>query len=212
MIVAVANTKGGVGKTTTTLNLAIMRALTGRRVLAVDGDSQGTLQDAIGQREVEPQIALSFLPDGKQLRQQVLLAKDVYDDIIIDVGGRDSTGLRAAILLSDLVLVPFQPRSFDVWALANIKSVVDEALTIRDSVDVKAFICMADSRGSDNQDSVGQSPFPVLDVLVGDRKAIPNAASFGKAVVETDPSSKAAEEFIALFNAVFMQSFRNNKG
>ena len=67
MIVAVANTKGGVGKTTTTLNLAIMRALTGRRVLAVDGDSQGTLQDAIGQREIEPQIALSFLPDGKQL-------------------------------------------------------------------------------------------------------------------------------------------------
>src|SRR3546814_8834281 len=42
MIVAVGNTKGGVGKTTLAVNLAVARALAGRDLLLVDGDEQGT--------------------------------------------------------------------------------------------------------------------------------------------------------------------------
>ncbi|WP_217352513.1 ParA family protein [Candidatus Viridilinea mediisalina] len=42
MILTVGNTKGGVGKTTLALNIAIARALAGRDVLLVDGDEQGT--------------------------------------------------------------------------------------------------------------------------------------------------------------------------
>ena len=47
MIVTVGNTKGGVGKTTVALNLAIARAKSGRSVWLVDGDRQGTAQAAI---------------------------------------------------------------------------------------------------------------------------------------------------------------------
>src|SRR3546814_14701550 len=42
MILAVGNTKGGVGKTTLAVNLAVARALAGRALLLVDGDEQGT--------------------------------------------------------------------------------------------------------------------------------------------------------------------------
>jgi chromosome partitioning protein len=46
--------------------------------------------------------------------------RNKWQDIIIDAGGRDSTALRAALILSDVLLVPFAPRSYDVWALDDM--------------------------------------------------------------------------------------------
>ena len=123
MIITVGNTKGGVGKTTLAVNLAIARALTGRDVWLIDGDRQGTAQTAISIRAEAghvPGIACATYPDGPTLRAQVQQQTAKFDDVVIDAGGRDSTALRAALVLSDVLLVPFQPRSYDVWALNDI--------------------------------------------------------------------------------------------
>ena len=57
MIVTVGNTKGGVGKTTLALNLAIARAMAGQDIWFVDGDRQGTAQAAIALRSEAPEPA-----------------------------------------------------------------------------------------------------------------------------------------------------------
>jgi chromosome partitioning protein len=142
MIITVGNTKGGVGKTTIALNLAIARALQGRDVWLIDGDRQGTAQTAItirAENGKQPAISCAHYPDGSTLRAQVIQTGPKFQDIIIDAGGRDSTALRAALILSDVLVIPFAPRSLDVWALADIDNLIQEARAVRDGLRVIAM-------------------------------------------------------------------------
>ena len=210
MIVAVVHTKGGVGKTTTALSLAVGQALAGRDVLAIDADRQGTLVQAIVQRERKPAVAVAHYNEGQILRQQVTLARGKYEDIIIDAGGRDSTAARAALLLADLVLIPFLPRSFDVWAWDDIAHLLAEARAVKD-VDARALLMMADPTGRDNAAALDSLP-EGMDMLrldgkpirIGRRKAIADAAGRGRSILEEagrDPA--AAMEVRRLLEAVF---------
>ena len=195
------------GKTTTAINLAAGRALAGHDVLAVNGDRQGTLMDAMALRDGAPQIAVAHYPDGQVLRQQVTMARGKYVDIIIDAGGRDNTALRAALMLADVVLIPFQPRSFDVWALDEMNALLSEARATRD-INALAFLSMADSRGADNEEAATSTPEGItyLAAPVGRRKAIADAAGRGRGILEEpNRDRKAAAEIQALLDAVFGQ-------
>ncbi len=206
-IIAVLNTKGGVGKTTTALNLAVGCALQGRNVLAVDGDRQGSLLTALTNRgDREPSVAVAQYVDGQTLRQQVQRAVSQYDNIVIDAGGRDNTALRAALLLADKVIIPFLPRSFDVWALDDMNALLAEARAIKD-VDAYALLTMADARGSDNEAASLAVPDGVqlMPVIVGRRKIFADAGGAGLSVLElpANRDNKAVAELQALLAAVF---------
>ena len=213
MIVTVGNTKGGVGKTTVALNLAIARAKSGRSVWLVDGDRQGTAQAAIALRaeaEQAPAIACATYPNGSILRSQVLHQSGTFDDTIIDAGGRDSTALRAALILSDILLVPFHPRSYDVWALDDMAALIDEACAVRDDLQVKAVLNCADpdDRSKDNSEAAAAvgalAQFEYLPTPLRRRKAFANAAGAGLSVLEiTPPDRKAIAELNALVKRLF---------
>jgi chromosome partitioning protein len=213
MIITVGNTKGGVGKTTLAVNLAVARALAGKEVWLIDGDRQGTAQTAISIRAESgftPGIACASYPDGATLRSQVLQQKSKFDDIIIDAGGRDSTALRAALVLSDILLVPFQPRSYDVWALHDIATLVDEARSVRDGLRAIAILNCADpgEQASDNveaEQAVASVPqFEFFPTPLRRRKAFANAAGQGLSVLEIKPQDhKATNELKQLIDKLF---------
>lgn len=213
MIITVGNTKGGVGKTTIAVNLAIARALSGRDVWLIDGDRQGTALTAISIRAEAghaPGIACAAYPDGPTLRAQVQQQAAKFDDVVIDAGGRDSTALRAALVLSDVLLVPFQPRSYDVWALNDIAALVDEARSVRDGLRCFAVLNCADpgELSVDNAEAaaaVAEVPqFEYLSTPLRRRKAYSNAAGAGQCVLEIKPQdAKASAELNSLISALF---------
>ena len=212
MIVTVGNTKGGCGKTSLALNLVIARAIAGHNVWLIDGDRQGTAQTAITVRAEAgrtPRIACTQYADGSILQSQVQKIGNKFKDIIIDAGGRDSTALRAALVLSDVVVVPFAPRSLDVWALSDICSLIDEARLIRDGLRAVAVLNNADAAGQDNEDAIeALAEFHQLEYLhtpIRRRKAVANGAGKGMSVLELMPKDqKAIEEISALVDAVFI--------
>ena len=213
MILTIGNTKGGVGKTTIAVNIAIARALAGREVWLIDGDRQETAQTAISIRADaghSPGIACASYPDGQTLRAQVQQQSNKFDDIIIDAGGRDSTALRAALILSDVLLVPFQPRSYDVWALDDIAQLVDEARSVRDGLRCYAVLNFADpsETSTDNIEAaaaVVEIPqFEYLDTPLRRRKSYANAAGQGLSVLEFKPiDKKAVNELNNLIKILF---------
>jgi chromosome partitioning protein len=131
-----------------------------------------------------------------------------YDDVIIDAGGRDSGALRAALVLSDVVLVPFLPRSLDVWALADIAKLLEEARAVRDGLHAFAVLNCADPGiSNDNAEATAAladlPQLTLLDTPITRRKAFANATGQGLSVDELTPlDAKASAELSALANAV----------
>jgi len=210
MILAVGNTKGGVGKTTLAINLAIARASTGKDILLVDGDEQHTAitftELRTAQLGVPGYTAVSL--QGAALRIQVRQLAPKYDDIIIDVGGRDTGSLRAALTVAHTLLIPVQPRSFDIWAVDHMADLVKEAREINADLRALAVLNAADAQGKDNADAGDAlqevDGITLVPVIIGRRKAFPNAAAWGKAVTEHTPKdTKATEELHALLKAIY---------
>jgi chromosome partitioning protein len=211
MILTVGSTKGGVGKSTLALQLAITWARAPRGVLLVDGDRQGSVMKFIAARAEagkQPAVACVQYVDGRVLRDQVRLQAPRYQDVVIDAGGHDSPTLRAAMFICDAVLVPFRPRTVDVQALGDMTALIDEAREARDGLLAMAVLNMADpGRSPDNADAIAALvDFPqmvALETRIVERKAFPNAAGFGLSVDELMPRDpKACEELAALAREV----------
>ena len=210
MILTIGNIKGGVGKTTLAVNIAIARAATGADVLLIDADEQGSADaftrlrtDLLG--EAGYSTVQLF---GKAIRQELPKLKAKYADIIIDVGGRNTESLRAALLVSDRILIPIQPSSFDVWSFDQIASLVQEARVINDRLQASAVLNAADAQGHDNAEAqqamTEVASIETLPTTIVRRKAFRNAAAQGRGVLDMLPRDpKAADELTALIAKLY---------
>jgi chromosome partitioning protein len=213
MILVSGGIKGGSGKTTVATNLAIMRALAGRDVLLVDADDQETATDFTVLRNERREGGAGYTNiklSGTSVRTEVQRLKNKYDDIIIDTGGRDTTSQRAALTVADVLLVPFVPRSFDIWTIEKISDLVGEIRAVNSSLQAYTFINRADSHahGHDNNEAAEVlrevESLEYLDAALVNRKAFGDAAGAGQGVIELSPSNpKASEEIERLYTLVF---------
>ena len=210
MIVLCGGIKGGSGKTTVATNLAVMRAIDGHDVLLVDADDQETASDFTTYRNESTDDEAGYTAvklTGKAVRTELHRLQDKYDDIVIDTGGRDTTSQRAALTVADALLVPFVPRSFDIWTLDAVADLVEEISAINPDLRALAFINRADPRGSDNAEAAAvlkESPLEFLNSSLGNRKSFANAAAAGLSVVEIKPSDpKAIKEVKLLYKLIF---------
>ena len=221
MIIICGGIKGGGGKTTTALNLAIMRGLSGHEVLLVDADSidNGNASDfsAIRDDNLESKKYTAIKLNGKAIAKEIPILATKFDDIIIDVGGHDSISQRASLTVADLLLLPVFPSSFDTWVIESVNTLVSDALLVNPKLKAYCFLSRADVSGSQNDDTseilVDDYPeIEFVDCPVRNRKVFRNASSQGLAVVEFKPKDpKAIDELKGLYKTVFKQFYEEIK-
>lgn len=211
MIVTVGGIKGGSGKTTVATHLAVLAASRGRDVLLVDADEQETATDftllrneRLAGRAGYTGVRLA----GPAVRNEVLRLKEKYEEIVIDTGGRDTTSQRAALSVAGVLVVPFLPRSFDVWTQDKVEALVAEMRQVNPALKAFAFLNRADARGADNDEAARllaeSAELSLLPALLVARKAFSNAAAQGLTVGEVRPRDpRAVAEMEALFAAVY---------
>lgn len=205
MIIGVLNQKGGVGKTTIAVNLAVTFALSGRRVLLVDADPQGSALAWSSAREGEPLFPVIGMAKPTLHRDLPAVARD-YDMVFIDGAPRVNDLGRAAIIASDLVIVPIQPSPYDVWAAVETVQLMREAQAFRPDIKGAFVINRKIVNTAIGRDVIvalqAFTDFPVLPVSLAQRVLYAESAARGQGVQEVAPSSEAAREVSALSEAI----------
>lgn len=211
MIILSGGEKGGSAKTTIATNIASILAGMGRDVLLVDTDPQSSASDWASTRAAIPGLSRvgAVQKFGKGLAAEIKDLATRYDDIIIDAGGRESAELRAAMVVADVAILPFQPSHFDLWTISRVSELVETAKGFNPELIAMAVISRASTNATSSdaasaQELVADYPTLVLaKTIIRDRVSFRRAAGMGLGVVEAGTDEKAAFEMQQLFNEVW---------
>lgn len=199
MIIALFNQKGGVGKTTSAINLAAALALRGDSVTVADADAQ---QQAIG-HEV-PGVSIVSAPNGEELRR--VAGQTRTDWLLIDCPP-SLVEAAPALPLADLILAPLPPRFKDLSGLAALRETVEAVRERgRPNLLLRVFLTQRDARVALQGEYEEQLRSAFGSLVL--RTVVPRAAAFEKAdtarlsVLQLAPSSPGAAAYRELADEV----------
>jgi chromosome partitioning protein len=129
MIIAIANSKGGVGKSTISVHLAAWLHEQGHRVILADCDAQQSSSEWI--REAAPQVRTVCLANPDLILSELPVLNSDADYVIADGPGSQNETSRALLLRADLAIVPCKASMLEVRALAQATEVLRVSQDIR---------------------------------------------------------------------------------
>ena len=199
-VIAIATQKGGAGKSTIAVHLAVqaLRSKANAQVVLLDLDPQGSVAGWAARRKVEDPVVLSAMPGNLEtyLRQA---REDGVDYVILDTPPHAGATIDAAVRAADLVVIPIRPGPFDIGAAAGTVEIMRQ--TNRPGLFVLSQVASTGPEGDDTEAVLANlhPNVPVAKARLGHRKAFMQALISGQAIMEFDrPNSKAVSEITAL--------------
>jgi len=195
-VISIVSQKGGAGKTTLAINLAVTAVAQGARVTIFDLDPQATAATWGDRRQAEaPRIISAQAARLPQLLKQVDAGTDW---VFIDTPPAISNTTLAAVKVANHILVPCRAAIFDLDTLGAtlelVRIVQREAIVVLNA---------APHRGPDAKEArtvIANCGAAIAPVTLGHRAAFQHAATVGLGVIEYEPSGKAASEVRELFS------------
>jgi chromosome partitioning protein len=196
-VIALVTRKGGSGKTTIALNLAVLAWQKGSRVMVLDCDTQCTASQWYESRSEQK-------PDLIQVRegelQKALPSLHGYDLVVIDTPPRAESINAVAVNLADYTLIPCVPSLADMRAQkASVDSI--ESLNKRGAF-VLNRVPPRGQRGNDAAQGLAVFGLPVVPAHLGYRQVFPDAYAASQGVSEFEPEGKGAVEITELWKWV----------
>jgi len=203
-IITIAQQKGGAGKTTLAIHLALAWAASGKRVAIVDIDPQASLSSWFRLRHERlggagASIAVAAV-SGWRVAGEVERQAREHDIVLVDSPPHAETEARIAVRSGTLVLVPVQPSPMDLWATKPILELAraekTPALLVLNRVPARAKLTGI------LLEAFAALDVPLAEAQIGNRVALAAAINEGQGILEYEPSSAAAREIRTLAEEV----------
>ena len=197
-VISLLSQKGGSGKTTIAVHLAVTAMLENHRVLLIDTDPQKSVEAWFDARvNKQPEIVIAHASDVTTVLEA---AKKEVDYVIIDTMPHTSSASSLIGNLSDLILIPCQPTPFDISAIKNTVSIVKAR-------EKKALIVInrAPHRAPEVEEArelLKNHNVDIFPGLISDRRSYFRAVTQGLAVNEFEPRGRATQEIKNLWQYV----------
>ena len=203
MIISFLNQKGGVGKTTLSVNVAGCLARQGHRVLLIDADKQGSATTWASLREDAPFQVVS-MARANMARDALKLAQD-YDHTMIDGPPHAEEIARSCIVASDFVALPIEPSGLSTWASDLTVRQVKEAQEFKPSLKCGFVVSRKIGKtviGRDIRSMAAEAGLPILESEIEQRVAFAEGMTMGQTIFEWAGNSNAAREIELLTNEI----------
>lgn len=200
--IAILNQKGGVGKTTLSINLARAIQLAQCSVVLIDADPQGSSRDwnSANEGKVLPVIGL----DRKTIEVDIKHIQG-YEYAIIDGAPQLREMTVAVIKSADVVLIPIQPSPLDIWATSDLIELIKDRQAITDNKLKAAFIVSRQIQnttvGKEVRDVLEQSGIKVFLNGTFQRVAYSDTLATGGTALDVD--GKAKDEMESITNELW---------
>ena len=203
-IVSLVSQKGGVGKTTIAMNLAVLAEKRGYATVVFDLDPQASITKWKDKRGDDSPPDVVPAQQGRLKTLLALAQKQGAQLVIIDTAGSADSAALAAAEVADLILVPARPNGLDLDA-------VETTVRVAMRHAKRPFYVVLTQTPS--QVSIAEEATEVIEgagvavcpVRIGSRLDYRHPTPDGKAAVEWRPKSVAAREVVNLWNWLCQQ-------